>query len=68
MIVAARFGWAAVRGPDRMSFVEFLLALQLLAEESFGTPGRRAVIAAKEREDAAFDAALAAIREGAPAA
>lgn len=62
MIVAARFGWAAVRGPSAMSFHELLLALQLIAEESYGGPARARVMDAVAREDAAAEASKAALR------
>lgn len=62
MIIAARFGWAAVRGPAAMSWREMLLALQLLAEESFGGPARSRVLEAAAREDAAAEAGKAALR------
>lgn len=62
MIVAARFGWAAVRGPSAMTFRELLLAVQLIAEESYGGPARARVLAQVAREDAAAEASKAAIR------
>lgn len=45
-----------------MTHREALLSLQLMAEERVGSPGRRATLEAVAREDAAADAALAAIR------
>lgn len=53
MIVAARFGWAAVAGPSAMGFRDFMLAVQLIAEETVGAPGRLMARQAREREDAA---------------
>lgn len=37
MIVASRYGWSAVSGPDRMTFTDLLLAVQLQSEEKVGT-------------------------------
>jgi len=49
VIVARRFGWSAVS--DRpMDWEEFMLARQLLTDETVG----RAVRAAAEAEDASF--------------
>lgn len=48
--MARHYGWAAVAGPDAMDHEDFLIALQLLAEERYG----KAVRAAKRSEDAKF--------------
>lgn len=59
MIVARHFGWEAVSGRDRMSHEEFLLAVQLLAEERYGTQKRT-----KNRQDDATRAkSLEALRK-----
>lgn len=44
-----------------MSWMEALLSLQVLAEVSHGAPSRASVYAAKDLEDAAATAAIAAI-------
>lgn len=59
--MAARFGWSAVRGPAAMSWRELLLALQVIAEESYGSPARRAVYDQAAREEAAAAASIAAL-------
>lgn len=45
-----------------MTHREALLSLQLMAEERIGATQRRAILEAKAREDAAFDAAASAVR------
>lgn len=45
-----------------MSLREAQLSLQLMAEERMGATQRRAILEAKAREDAAFDAAQSAVR------
>lgn len=45
-----------------MTHREAMLSLQLLAEERIGASQRRAILEAKAAEDAAFDAAVSAIR------
>lgn len=45
-----------------MTLREAQLSLQLMAEERVGSTQRRAILEAKAREDAAFDAALGAVR------
>lgn len=45
-----------------MTLREAQLSLQLMAEERVGATQRRAILEAKAREDAAFDAAASAVR------
>jgi hypothetical protein len=45
-----------------MTHREALLSLQLMAEERIGASQRRAILEAKAREDAAFDAAASAVK------
>ena len=66
MIVAARFGWAAVAGPQAMSFRDFMLAVQFIAEETVGAPGRLLAAQARAREDAAAARVVAAASEAPP--
>lgn len=66
MIVAARFGWAAVAGPHAMGFRDFMLAVQLIAEETVGAPMRLVAAQARASEDAAAARAAAAVTEGPP--
>lgn len=47
-----------------MTYAELRLALQLIAEEQVGSPARRAVMAAKAREDAAAEASKQAAGTG----
>jgi hypothetical protein len=56
VIVAGRFGWAAVK-PEPMDWVEFSAACQHLAEERVGRFAR----AEQNDEDAAFAAAKQAL-------
>ena len=53
-ILAARFGWEAVRGPGPLTFLEARLSLQYEAEERVGGPMRESARLARAREDAAY--------------
>lgn len=57
MIVARHYGWGAITERP-MDYGEFLLALQLLAEERTGSKVREA----KRREDSKWDSAHQALK------
>lgn len=58
MILAARHGWEAIRGPGPLTFREARLSLQLLVEEEIGAPREARAQERKAAENAAFGAAV----------